>query len=122
MDWFRRHVRLGSHLALLALAIQLALTFSHVHLGSTAQAHEYFKSAAVNGGGGPTPPKLPAANHASLCAVCTLLQLAASLVCSEAPALAPPQQFNLTPPTAQIILSMAGTSHLPFNARAPPAV
>lgn len=31
MRWFRRHVRHGSLLALLALAINLALSFGHVH-------------------------------------------------------------------------------------------
>jgi len=122
MGWFRRHVRLGSHLALLALAIQLVLTFSHVHLGSPAQAQEYAKAVAVNGVGGSTPTKSPTGNHDPLCAVCTLLQLAGSLVCPEAPALAPPQQFDLTPPPAQIVLSRADAWHLPFNARAPPAV
>jgi hypothetical protein len=31
MRWFRRHVRHGSLLALIALAINLALSFGHVH-------------------------------------------------------------------------------------------
>ena len=32
MQWFRSRVKLGSWVALFALALQLALTFGHVHL------------------------------------------------------------------------------------------
>jgi hypothetical protein len=42
MRWFRSHVRLGSHLALFALALQLVLSFGHVHrkdiLGASANS------------------------------------------------------------------------------------
>ena len=38
MGWFRSRARLGSYLALLALAFQLALSFGHVHLDHVAPA------------------------------------------------------------------------------------
>ena len=31
MNWFRKHVKSGSRLALLALAIEFALSFAHFH-------------------------------------------------------------------------------------------
>lgn len=37
MKWFRRHIRTGSRLALLALALQFVLSFGHFH-GNAAQA------------------------------------------------------------------------------------
>jgi DUF2946 family protein len=37
MKWFRRHIKTGSRLALLALALQFVLSFGHFH-GDTAQA------------------------------------------------------------------------------------
>ncbi len=36
MRWFRSNIRRGARLALLALGIQLALTFGHVHLDGVA--------------------------------------------------------------------------------------
>jgi len=121
MGWFRRRMRLGSHLALLALAIQLVLTFSHVHLEGLPAAQKYSESAALHDSGDSTL-KSPAAHYDPFCAVCALLQLAGSLVSPEAPALAPPQQFDLASLQAQIVVSLAGPRHLPFNARAPPTV
>ena len=37
MNWFRKHVKTGSRLALFALAIQFALSFGHFH-GDVARA------------------------------------------------------------------------------------
>src|SRR2546428_9278577 len=37
MQWFRSRARLGSGLALLALVVQLALSFGHVHADSIAR-------------------------------------------------------------------------------------
>ena len=37
MNWFRKHVKTGSRLALFALAIQFALSFGHFH-GEVARA------------------------------------------------------------------------------------
>ena len=37
MNWFRKHLKLGSQLALLALVLQFALSFGHFH-ASAAQA------------------------------------------------------------------------------------
>ena len=37
MNWFRKHLKHGSRLALFALAIQFALSFGHFH-GVAAQA------------------------------------------------------------------------------------
>ena len=38
MKWFRSNIRLGSRLALLALAIQFLLSFGHFHGGSASAA------------------------------------------------------------------------------------
>ena len=38
MGWVRRHRRHGAVLALIALALQIALTFGHVHLRGVARA------------------------------------------------------------------------------------
>jgi hypothetical protein len=120
MGWFRRNLRWGTRLALLALTVQLALTFSHVHLDGVRQLHEYAKSVAAADNDG-APPTSPAPKHDPICAVCTLLQLAGSALSPDAPPLALPQQFALVPPPAQAAPAMAAPSHLSFNARAPPS-
>ena len=38
MSWVCRHKRYGAVLALIALALQIALTFGHVHLRGVARA------------------------------------------------------------------------------------
>jgi hypothetical protein len=121
MSWFRKNLRMGSHLALLALAIQLVLSFSHVHLNGALQSQEYTASIAGADDAGGTPPKSPVAPHDLICAVCTLLQLAGSLVCPAAPALELPQQFDVAPPQSPGAPLLAALPHLPFNARAPPS-
>src|SRR5437868_6364229 len=46
MNWFRKHVKGGSRLALLALALQFALSFGHFH-GIAAKAAPAFQSGAA---------------------------------------------------------------------------
>lgn len=120
MGWFRKNLRMGSHLALLALAIQLVLSFSHIHLNGVPPSQDAASIAAMDDADG-APPKSPIAPHDLVCAVCTLLQLASSLVCPAAPALALPQQFDPAPPQSRVASSMAALPRLPFNARAPPS-
>jgi hypothetical protein len=38
MKWFRRHIKTGSRLALLALALQFVLSFGHFHLNAAQAA------------------------------------------------------------------------------------
>lgn len=120
MGWFRRNLRWGTRLALLALTVQFALTFSHIHLDGIRQLPGYAKSAAAADNNG-APPKSPATNHDPICAVCTLLQLAGNVLSPEAPSLSLPQQFAVVPPPTQAVPAMTSPSHLSFNARAPPS-
>lgn len=49
MGWFRARVRLGAHLALLALALNLVLSFGHLHWGEAHDAdgtHQALSHAA----------------------------------------------------------------------------
>jgi hypothetical protein len=49
MKWFRSNIRLGSQLALLALAIQFLLSFGHFHGGSAAIASAHATRPGVHG-------------------------------------------------------------------------
>jgi hypothetical protein len=86
MYWFRSRSRLSSCIALFALALQLVLTFGHVHLDGTA-AHA---SATIEAFGGSAPS--PAGNDKpdvahDYCALCALVHLSGALVLNEPPSL-----------------------------------
>jgi hypothetical protein len=62
MKWFRSNIKHGSRLALLALAVQFALSFGHFH-GGAVQAAPVIQSGATqpdfslaNGFTAPGPP------------------------------------------------------------------
>jgi hypothetical protein len=113
MRWLRSRSRLGSYLALFALAFQLAVSFGHVHLERIAPP----SAADLNA------PSNPAGREDladDCCPICTLIHLAGALVPAEMPSLPLPTvvgrlrlevaaEFDLT------------TSHAAlFRARAPP--
>jgi hypothetical protein len=86
MHWFRTRLRLGSYIALLALAFQLVISFGHVHLhGIGAQA-----STATEATDGTTPA--PADHDGSdgadhYCAICALIHLVGAVALAETPSI-----------------------------------
>jgi hypothetical protein len=91
MRWFRSNVRLGAWCALLTLALQFSLTFTHVHapaIGRTspiAALAAGLTSDAVAADAAALPDSQPAKplkqRHSTtddFCAICSLIQLAAS--------------------------------------------
>jgi hypothetical protein len=116
MTRIREHVRKGAALALLALAIQLAAGFGHVHgLGEASHAVGQFQSAASHQDGQPDD------HEGEGCALCAVLNLATTSILPDAPQLALP---------AEACANLAGAAHAPlheartslFHARAPPLV
>jgi hypothetical protein len=71
MRWFRDHIRQGSWLALVALAVNLALAFGHVHaLDGTSSRHGTILAAIAATDDG-QPQKHPADGQADyLCPIC----------------------------------------------------
>jgi hypothetical protein len=118
MRWVRANLRLGSRLALLALAIQLVLSFGHVHLdgmGLVSQ-HNAAVAAAADPGGGPDGSP---ANHDPLCPICLSIQLAGALLQPSPPAVVVPAPAAWTPPPLALAFATPADPHS-FNARAPP--
>src|ERR1700757_2151124 len=87
VGWVRRHRRHGAVLALIALALQAALAFGHVHLPALAQNPHATSAqrAALADSKSHAPVQTPADND-DYCAVCASIFLA-----SSAFAPAPPQ-------------------------------
>jgi len=134
MKWFRSNIKHGSRLALLALALQFALSFGHFHAGA-AQAAPAIQSAAARSditAALATPDTvdhsapLPASQNGSDqhpgedCAICAVNAHANSLLFVPPPLLLPQavELSYLTTDAGFVDLSPVG---LAFQPRAPPA-
>jgi hypothetical protein len=124
MRWFRANTRFGSRLALVALAIQVLLTFSHIDVcdfgASPAKAATLAVGSAPSGPGknGPTDKS----DRPVSCPICALIQLAATAAPATAPALPLLVPLGHVLPQAAGQLLLAASAQFPFRARAPPAV
>jgi len=119
MRWFRRHIGLGSRLALFALAVQLVLSFAHVHVSDAGRPQA--AAATVSGAGNAPTPKSDGPVDPG-CAICGLIQLVATATPSSAPALPLVLPPGYVRPEAPARLLLAAAPQLAFRARAPPAV
>jgi hypothetical protein len=118
MRWFRSHIGLGSRLALFALAVQLALSFAHVHVADLGGPR--IAAASPAGGSDGAPIQKSDGPIDPGCAICALIQLAATATPSAAPALpllVAPGHSRLQA-GEQVVL--AASPQLLFRARAPP--
>ena len=120
MRWFRSNVRSGAWFALVAMALQLALTFGHLHLrvASAASAQLAAKASVTHPDGSslPTKPRL-VDEH---CGVCTLIQMAGAAVPAAAASLPLPALFTSAPLTTGIEHALAASPPHYFQARGPP--
>ena len=139
MKWFRSNVRLGSHLALFALAIQFLLAFGHFHGGAQAASaspdarrsalHDVIGFAATHldasdrasraTGAWPAGHE-PAGQPADDCAICAVMALANAMVDASPPCLPAPQAaaFSYLPSEAGFLVS--NSARAAFQPRAPP--
>ena len=135
VKWFRKHVKHGSRLALLALAIQFALSFGHFHAvaatpaiaASLAQADlDYAQIFAAPDATSEAAQQQPSPNHdndqpTEPCAICAVISLANNLVFSGPPLLLLPQAVELLYLTTDAEFAHLNSLHTAFQSRAPPA-
>jgi hypothetical protein len=125
MGWFRSRSKLGSYLALFALAFQLAVSFGHVHLdeiappsaGAAAFANAQPSSDEVNAPSSPTGREDVADD---CCPICTLIHLAGALVPVETPSVALPNVFSQPRLELDAEFDLTASQAALFQARAPP--
>jgi hypothetical protein len=124
MRYFRSNIRFGAFCALFALAIQLLLSFGHVHAGASARlsASLPLSMAGVNQ---PTPddPAVPSKQTGlagDYCAICAQIELAGSLVPATGPVSLVPDPISRAHPGTSAGPALTASSHLFFQARAPP--
>jgi hypothetical protein len=122
MRWFRSRARLGSRLALFALALQLVVSFGHVHADQlapsavTAASH----AAAVPSNDVPAAPAHHDGQADGLCAICALIHMAGTAAPGVAPALPVPIGFFRTPIEFAVTPALTASLLTSFQARAPP--
>ena len=129
MSWFRSHARLGSCLALFALAFQLAVSFGHVHIhGNASHRSTLITDGAAVSAVSHVEQAKPAPSHPAgdrsqadeYCPICALIHLARALVPAEAPAVPLPGFFGQLQYEAAVAFELTVSQRTLFRARAPP--
>jgi Protein of unknown function (DUF2946) len=137
MKWFRSNIRLGTRLALVALAFQFAFSFGHFH-GIAVQAAPAIQSGpalsdAAHVNGVPSPntisqpdQRAPAPDHDSGkqpndgCAICAVIAMANTVLFATPPLLLIPQavEFSYLATDAEFV--HLNSTRVAFQPRAPP--
>ena len=120
MRWFRSQIRQGSLLALVALAINLALSFGHVHAIAGRHTDQLALSAvAPSGNGGPSQGD-ERGHPDDFCPICMAAAAMNNAVASTPPAV--PVQFASTSIQHGFALQVAFVEpqRRAFRSRGPP--
>ena len=117
MNWFRKHLKHGSRLALLALAIQFALSFGHFH-GDVARAAPVLQAGLTEAV--QQPSNHDTDRHVIDCAICAVMSLANNFLSAAPPLLELPQSVALQHAATGAAFAHLGSLDLPFQSRAPP--
>jgi len=132
MSWFRSNIRLGSRLALFAVALQVVLSFGHTHLhiftphvfaSSSAEPSQHVVMGASGTLAEAQNPIYPSNGSDDVdCPICALIQLVATSVPSAAPTFPVLDIIEQSRLEAPAVLLLAFSSQSSFRARAPPVV
>ena len=131
MHWFRSHNGFSAFAALFALVLQFALSFGHVHLvgggPSSAQANlfapldDLSSAGAPDTSGAPAIPKKSQHRTASdFCTICSLIQLAGTMLPAATPPLPQPIVLGRALLGRGDQLALAPSHRGLWHARAPP--
>jgi hypothetical protein len=121
VGWVCRHRRHGAVLALIALALQIAVAFGHVHLPALAQNPHTASAqrAALADTKSRAPVQIPADND-DYCAICASIFLASSAFAPAPPQLLVPANFQRIEHSLKSARPLSDSLRLAFRSRAPP--
>jgi len=128
MRFIRSNLRRLARLALLALAVQFAVTFGHVHLDGFKPAAAHARTAAAADQGAAPLTKVhnkgPQSQGAADfdCPICALIQLASTSAPSVAPPLPVPAILGGAIVYVRAAPDFAASPTSAFQARGPPTV
>jgi len=122
MRWFRSNTNLGGRSALFALAVQLALSFGHVHRDGlyavSPGAGPALSSASQSGS---SPSNQPVNHGDDYCAICATIALIGSSLVAAAPMLPLPRLGETVAPVGRVAGLVVAQHRTAFQSRAPPA-
>jgi hypothetical protein len=123
MRWFRSKMQFGSRLALVALALQIVLTFGHVHTFVPAAVDTTLSSAVAASDDG-SSSRDPSRNGLADfdCPICALINLAGTSTLSVAPDLPLPVSVDFVTLRPRPELASATAPYFQPKARAPPSI
>lgn len=127
MSWFRIRRAFGGYCALFALALQLVVSFGHIHPrdirgspSSDATQHaSYVKAGHV---GVVAPAGQPAGEQDAYCNICATINLVGAGQAATPPRLPVPPLFQPARFTAVHDPAAFDRGHIHFQSRAPPIV
>jgi hypothetical protein len=132
MHWVRTNRRFGAWCALLAITLQIALSFGHAHRLDgfrpgllTSQAIAALSGQQTSGppaAEAGTPASKPAGLAYEYCAICAVIEMGASAVPTATPAYIVPAATGKVRFASCAEAAAAIRERLLFEARAPPAV
>ena len=112
--------KIGSWLALAALALQLVLSFAHVHLSGVYGLHLGTAVSAASATIDKLPTPEPANSASDYCVICASIQLAASSLLPKALQLPSSFVVRTIEHVSQVALAISVTRQILFQPRAPP--
>ena len=122
MRWLRKHIGQGSWLALLALAVNFALTFGHVHALDGHDTERPLILAIAVGDGGQSQGH-PSDHHADYdCPICIAVAMVGTALASTPPAALPIElaEVRIDRAIDHQRLSAPQSPRASFQSRAPP--
>jgi Protein of unknown function (DUF2946) len=122
MLWFRKHLKHGSWLALVALAIDIALAFGHVHApDGTASGRQVASIAASDVTDSGQSQKHPAKSHADyLCPICMATAAMGNALAPVPPALSVEFADAMIDLSIDHVRLLPQPAHIGFLSRGPP--
>ena len=132
MTWIRSNIKCVSRIALLALAMQFALSFGHFHaIASATTSVPEFGLSKFSFAGSLTAQvadtrsaRQPASNNdkhsGDVCAICAVMAMASAILFATPPALPLPQIIEFSRLTAEREFARLASASIAFQPRAPP--
>jgi hypothetical protein len=119
MTWVRSNIKRASWVALLAMAIQFAVSFGHFHAIASA-APTTAQVPDAQSGRQPAPSNDSGTHSDDICAICTIMAMANAISFAAPPALPLPQIGQFSRLTAESEFVRVASTSAAFQPRAPP--
>jgi hypothetical protein len=123
MRWLRSNIRGVSCLALFALALQITLSFGHIHRSNIygANGATAISAALATTGESPSGPSDRSSKHSDdYCAICATMSLLGNSFVAQAPHLPVPFVSHAAEQIDRVALTFIATPRASYQSRAPP--